>query len=296
MLKSDAKVALAALAERQWGRVTWGQIAALGVPSGTIALWSRQGYLHLVLPGVYAVGHRAADYKADLAAALLYAGPGAMLSHGTAAHWLGLFNERPRQIHVSTPRRCRSQPGIVVHRERSLDRIWHHRLPTTTVPQVLLDVASGYPLRALRVGLANADYKRILDVTAVEAILGRGRPGSAQLRFALREHQPKLALSKSTLEVILVEICESARFVVPEINADLDGWEIDALWRPERIAVELDGYDNHRSPAQVRRDRRKELHVREVGFTPLRYSEEQLTRHRKAVIADLRRAGAPQPS
>jgi very-short-patch-repair endonuclease len=67
---------------------------------------------------------------------------------------------------------------------------------------------------------------------------------------------------------------------------------VDALWRAQRIAVEIDGPGNHRSPAQVRRDRRKDLALRAHGFTPLRYSDEQLNEHRNEVIADLRRARA----
>src|SRR5579859_738487 len=98
MRTSNAKVRLAEIAERQSGRVAWSQLRMLA-DQHTLQRWRDHGYIHLVLPGVYAVGHRAADHTADLAAALLYAGPGAMLSHGTAAHWLGLIDERPKQIH-----------------------------------------------------------------------------------------------------------------------------------------------------------------------------------------------------
>ena len=62
------------------------------------------------------------------------------------------------------------------------------------------------------------------------------------------------------------------------------------LWRREQVVVELDGYGNHRSPAPMKRDRRKELALREAGFRPLRYSAEQLTHHGQAVLADVRRA------
>ncbi len=267
----------------------WTQIKRLGVGDQTITDWKRQRYIHRVLPSVYAVGHRAPSYEADLAAALLYAGPGAALSHTTAAHWLGLVDHQPRRIHVSTPRRCRSQPGVVVHGRRDLlERIWHRGFPTTTLPQLLLDLAGTATRRELRRALANADYRNLLDVGAVGAALGRGRPGSARLREALSEHLPRFARTKSKLERDFLELCESAGIPLPEVNVRVAGWEVDALFRAERLAVELDGYGNHRSPAQVKRDRRKEMALRAAGLTPVRYSDEQL-QERKELIADVRR-------
>jgi very-short-patch-repair endonuclease len=290
----DSKVRVAEIAGRQWGRVKWAQLTEIGLAKRTIALWITQGYLHRRLPGVYAVGHAATSTEADFAEALLYAGPGAMLSHATAAWWLGLADAPPRQIHLSTPRQCRSQRGIVVHRRRALERVWHERMPITTIPQTLLDVAATEPLRTVRRALAKADYAKLLDAAAIDAVLGYGRPGAGTLRKALCEHQPSLARTNSGLEVLFVEVCERARFRIPEINVYVAGWQVDALWRAERIAVELDGYGNHHSPAQLKRDRRKELALRTAGYTPVRYSEEQLTRRPKEVIADLRRLGAPE--
>lgn len=286
----NAKVRLGAVAGRQWGRVSAAQLHALGVGRSLIAKWRKQGYLHRVLPRVYAVGHRARSYEADLAAALLYAGPGAALSHATAAHWLGLLDKQPRAIHVSTPRRCRSRRGIVVHKERDVSRIWHRRLPVMPTPQILLDLAATESRRQVRRALANADYHNLLNLEAVEQALGRGRPGSAHLREALREHQPRLARTRSQLEAMFFELCEIAGFPLPELNVRVAGWEVDALFRAERIAVELDGHGNHRSPAQIRRDRRKDLTLRKAGFHPVRYSDEQLEQ-RTEVLADLRRLG-----
>ena len=99
------------LADRQAGRVSAVQFAALGVESVTIARWVESGYVHQVLPRVYAVGHRAPSVEADLWTAVLYAGPGAMLSHATALWWRGLLDKQPRPIQVTTLRRCQSQGG-----------------------------------------------------------------------------------------------------------------------------------------------------------------------------------------
>lgn len=283
-----AKVRLAKVASRQRGRVTWAQIKALGVPNTTVTAWLRQGYLHRRLPGVYAVGHSSGSIEADLAAALLYAGPGAMLSHATAAWWWGLVDDEPRKLQVSTPRRCRSQPGLKVHQRRRYARIWHRGLPTTTLPQIFQDLAATESLRTVRRALAKADYARILDVQAINTHAGPGRPGSAKLRTALRDHNPRLARTKSQNEVLFLELCEKAGLPLPETNVYIAGWEVDALWREQGIAVEIDGPGNHRTRAQVRRDRRKEFALRKQGLTPLRYSDEQLAERPGDVLGELR--------
>jgi predicted transcriptional regulator of viral defense system len=288
MLKSGSKVRLGKVAGRQWGRVTWAQIQELGIPEGTASLWLADGYLHPRLPRVYAVGHPATCTESDLAEALLYAGPGAALSHATAAWWLGLLDDRPHTVHVSTPRQPRSLPRIRVHRRRACERAWHNGLPTTTLPQTVVDFSTKAPLWAVRRALAKMDYAGTLDLEAIDAVLGRGRPGSARLRLALERHRPDLAATKSRLEAMFFEICEREGWPLPEVNQYIAGWEVDALWRDERVAVELDGYGNHHTPAQLRRDRAKEMDLRRAGWTPVRYSEEQLE-SRDGVIADLRR-------
>jgi very-short-patch-repair endonuclease len=290
----NAKVRVGRVAGLQFGRVSRAQLRGI-TDDRTIKRWLDQGYLHRRLPHVYAVGHVAPTVEGDLAEAILYAGQGSMLSHTTVAWWLGLLHERPRVIDVSTPRRCRSLRGVRVHAERSCQRTWHKGLPVTTLPQAVLDLAAVQPVHVVRMALARADYQNRLDLQAVQAVLGRGRPGSTRLKAALRAHQPALARTKSDLEVLMIEFCEQEGIELPEINTRVDGWEVDALWRMERVAVELDGHGNHRSRGQLRRDHRKDLHLRSLGFTTVRYTDEQLTCQRPAVLNDLREAGAPIP-
>jgi hypothetical protein len=249
----------------------------------------KTGYLHRVLPGVYAVGSRARTTESELTAAVLYAGPGAMLSHATAAWWVGLADSRPYMIDVSTPRRCLSVPGIRVHQRHPRARIWQRGVAVTPFAQTILDYAAKAPLSKLRLALARADFEDGLDLAAIEAELRRGRHGVAKLREALARHQPALARTHSGLEVMLFELCEENHVPLPEINGRIMGWEVDALWREQRVAVELDGPGNHRSPAQIRRDRRKEHELRAAAFVVLRYSDEQIEQSPRAVVAELRR-------
>lgn len=287
MTNSIAKVRLARLASRQFGRVTWAQLKYLEIPNGTLATWREDGYLHPVLPRVYAVGHSARTTESDLMAAILYAGPGAMLSHGTAAWWVGLASPRPYRTDVSTARRCLPLPGLRLHCQRHLERAWHRGLPVTRLEQTLIDFAAGTSLTNVRLALARADYQGTLRAGLVAAVLKPGRPGSARLRTALERHLPQLADTNSLVEVVFVELCETYKLPLPEVNARLAGWEVDILWRKQRIAVELDGPRNHRAPAQVRRDRRKEMELRALGLVVLRYSDEQVLYHGRAVMEEV---------
>ncbi len=286
-LTENAKRRLSRLAQRQFGRVSRRQLELLGVSNGTIHNWTATSYLHRRLPGVYAVGHAGSSVEAELAEAVLYAGPGAMLSHVTAVWWLGLLDRPPHTHHLSTPRRCNSLPGVIVHGRRELERIWHRELPATTVSQALLDFALTAAPDRLRFALANADYRGLLDLAAVPI---EGRRGAGRLRDALQRHQPRLARTRSELERAFVALCERHAIPLPELNVHVEGWLVDALWSDQRLVVELDGLRAHRTPAQLERDHERDLKLRAAGFVVLRYTWRQVTEHPGAVAAELETA------
>jgi hypothetical protein len=281
---------VAELASHQRGRVSRVQMLAIGVAPMQITRWARAGVLHRVLPGVYAVGHVAASFEADLTAAVLYAGPGAGLSHATATWWLELSERRPRIIDVTTPRRCKSLEGIRVHDRRARERIWFRGLPTTGPIDTLLDVATTTDFDDLRYLLAQADYRRLVDLAEIPAALTPGRPGGATLRRAVLHHMPHLARAASHLEVgFLLKVCERHGVPLPEVNVRIHGYKVDALWRRQRVVVELDGGDGHTTRAQMDRDRRRDLALRMHGFIVVRYTWNQVHFDTAAVAGDLSR-------
>jgi very-short-patch-repair endonuclease len=287
---SSAKVRVGAAAESAWGRISWAQLMQLGVAKGTVAQWLKEGYLYEELPRVYSVGHRSGSVEANLSTALLYAGPGAMLSHQTAAWWWALTSRQPPPIHVSTPRRCRSRPGLKVHGRRPVDRVVHNDLTVTTVPQTLLDYAAQMPFEDVRYVLAEADYHRLIDLDDMTAIAGRGKPGSSALRQALAVHWPDLARTDSGLERAFLFLIEAAGLPRPQVNVRICGFKVDCYWPEYRVAVELDGGKGHSTERQVRRDHGRDLRLRQEGIIVRRYAHAQVYREGDAVLADLRRA------
>lgn len=280
-------VDVADLAQRQWGRVSWEQLRRAGVSKARLSSWLADGYLHWIHPGVYAVGHDAPSLEGELAAALLYAGPGAVLSHTSAAWWWQLTKQRPSVIEVSTPRCPRSRPGLLAYTRRSVERVWHRGLPVTTVAQTLLDFAARAPGAAVRRALAEADYHRLLDYRAALNVLGHGKPGSAKLRRAVGAYRPELAATRSVLEERFLALCEQACLPRPQVNVTVCGLTVDVFWPRQRLVVELDGQRGHGTTAQVARDHARDLRLRAAGFTVRRYGWDQVTRQPELVLVDL---------
>jgi predicted transcriptional regulator of viral defense system len=281
------KVRVRAIAARQWGRIHWLQLRDCGIGKATIVRWVADGYLTLVHPRVYAVGHLAPSYEADLTAAVLYAGPGAMLSHGAAAWWWSLTDRRPPLIDVSTPSKRHCRPGLRIHSRRALQRVSHNRMPVTTVAQTLLDRAATEPVETVRYMLAEADYHRLIDFGAIGQILGRGKPGSARLRQAIEIHCPDLARTKSPVERQFLALCEENGVPRPLVNVRVCGFRVDCYWPEHRLVVELDGGRGHGTERQVARDHGRDLTLRGAGIAVRRYARRQIRQRRKLVVADL---------
>ena len=286
--KVDAE-GLADLAEGQCGVLSTRQLHAAGLTRAAISRWAKAGRLHRIHPHVYALGHPALSLRGRLLAALLYAGRDAVLSHTTAAWIWSLIDAEPKRIHLTVPGRRPSLPGVRVHHSRQVARAEHQRLPVTPVARTLLDLGAVASPRQLRRALAEADYRQILDSREIQAVLRRGRTGSRALRAALHDHMPQLAQTLSELEERFLELCEDAGLPLPEANAQVGRMRVDALWRTERVAVELDGGPAHGGAAAMKRDRDRELALRSMGFAVARYSWDQVTKRPGDVVADLHR-------
>lgn len=276
------------VAARQAGRVARRQLTYLGIGAPQVRSWLRTGFLIPRLPGVYAVGHTASSVEAVLIEAVLYAGPNAMLTGAMAAWWLGLRDDQPQTIELATPRKCRSLAGVHVHGRRQHARIWHRNLPVAPVADVLLDYAATATPRECKRALAQTEYHGYLELETLAALRCNGRVGGKALHAALAAHDPRLARVRSPFEVDFIEFCARHALPPPEVNVRVCGIEVDALWRADRVIVELDGGGNHHTPAQMRRDHANDLRLRRAGHVVLRYARAQLRVTPGEVADDLR--------
>jgi hypothetical protein len=285
-----AKVRVADLAAGQFGRITHRQLQRLGVTDSTARDWRRAGYLHPRLPGVHAVGHPGRTVAAELFEAVLYAGPGAMLSHTTAAWWQGLIEHPSPLTHVSTPRRRAAPRGIVIHGRRRLIRAAHNGIPVTTPQQTVFDLATycvDDPVLA-RVALAQLDFAGDYEPATVLALCQRGVAGSERVRAAVAAFDPRFAATRSRFERDWIVYCESTDTPKPDaINVVIHGVRSDNVYFAERLIVELDGVGNHHTPAQVHRDRRNDRIMREHRWLVHRYSWADVEKDPIGVHADV---------
>jgi predicted transcriptional regulator of viral defense system len=290
--KVDAE-GLAAVAKGQSGVVSRAQLESRGVSDSAISRWVAGSRLHRIHPGVYALGHSALSLRGRLWASLLYAGPGAVFSHTTAAWLWSLIDAEPNRIHLTVPGRRRSLPTVCVHHSRRVAALHCRGFCVTAVARTLVDLGASLPARQLRRALAEADYRGVLDLRQLGEELALRRHGSRALRAALRGHMPQLAQTLSILEERFLELCESAGIPLPAANAKIGRMRVDALWSDQRLVVELDGAAAHGGWAGIKRDREREVVLRANGLQVVRYTWDQVINRPDDVAADLRRLLEP---
>ena len=274
--------AAAAVAATQFGVVTLRQLEECGLGAGAIKYRIGAGRLQPLWRGVYAFGHQELRREGRLLGAVFACGPGAVLSHRSAArHWGLLASARPR-IDVTVPGHTgrRKRPGIHLHCVRRLhpdDITEHHGIPTTSVPRTLVDLCEVVPDRLVERALDQAYVLRLVAPNALEEALARanGRR-TAPLRRLLAAERRAAAFTRSELEERFLALVRTAGLPEPQVNARLHGYEVDFLWRAERRVIEVDGHAFHSTPQALTRDRRKDSNLELAGFPVTRFTALQV--------------------
>jgi very-short-patch-repair endonuclease/predicted transcriptional regulator of viral defense system len=283
---------IAELADRQHGVVAHRQLRGLGIGRGTIEHRLQCGRLHRVHRGVYAVGHRILTPDGWRMAAVLAAGPGAVLSHHSAAELWGL-RWMARRLHTVTVARHVRVPAIETHLARlPEDEVTTVRgIPVTTVPRTILDLAATSPEREVTRLINEADVKQLWDALSLPDLLARypRRAGTRTVRRALADRPT--GVPKNTFEDAFLDFLERHRLPRPEVNVWLTVgkhlYEADCLWRRQRVIVELDGRAAHDTARAFESDRAKDRRLRVAGWDPIRVTWRQLHREERELARDL---------
>lgn len=284
---------LAELARRQHGVVSIRQLRSeLGISHSSVERAVGRGTLHRVHHGVYAVGHRNLSLSGRCLAAVLGCGPGALLSHWSAAWLWGLLTSRPIPIHVTTPIPRRRRSGLLIHRSRTLvdeDTSRLDGVPTTSVPRTALDLAPRVRRQTLDRFLQRGEELKLIDRLAFDSVLARnrGHRGAARLRRALALYEPP-PFTRSELERRFLKLVTEAGLPSPAMNYNAHGLELDAYWEREGLAVELDTFETHGSRAAFERDRHRQEELLLAGVAIDRITAARLDREPDQVIARLR--------
>jgi very-short-patch-repair endonuclease len=226
-------------------------------------------------------------------AAALACGPGAVLSHSSAAALWGISPERLGQIEISvTANRQPRQPGIRVHRRVGLgadDIAARHCIPVTSPTRTLLDLAQRLGTLHLEAAVNDADKLDRIDPESLRAKLDtyKGEPGVVKLRTVL--DKATFVLTDSELERRFNRIAKLAGLPKPLTQQQVNGCRVDFYWPDLGLVVETDGLRYHRTAAQQARDRRRDQAHQAAGLTPVRFTHHQV-RYEAEYVADTLRA------
>jgi hypothetical protein len=224
-------------------------------------------------------------------AAVLSCGPGAVLSHASAAELWGIGG-RAAEIEVSIPRSSHpARPGVRIHRRPILqeaDVTTHHGIPVTTPVRTMIDIAIRFDRRGLERMINEADRLDLVDPETLYNTLSAypGQKGVGRLADLLGDW--KFRLTDSELERRFLPLAASAGLPPPLTQQKLNGFRVDFYWPDLRLVVETDGLRYHRTPAQQNRDRLRDQTHTAAGLTPLRFSHSQIRYEPQRVAAVLR--------
>jgi hypothetical protein len=285
---------LADLAAKQYGVVSRRQLLHIGFDREAIGRRIRAGRLHPLYRGVYAVGHTVLNRNGRYLAAVMACGPGAVLSHRSAAALWGIRPSAAARVDVTVSRTSgvRSSARIVVHRPtRPAEQTVREGIPVTTPGQTLADLAIALPRRALEKAAENAEALR-LHVRVPD-----GHPGAKRLAEATAHDLS--TTTRSPLEDEFLEICAAYGIPRPLVNTVVEGFEVDFCWPAERLIVETDGYERHGTRAAFERDRARDARLTALGWLVVRFTRRQVRSAPAsvaAVVMRARNAAALEPS
>jgi predicted transcriptional regulator of viral defense system len=136
---------IARIATAQHGVITTAQLRGAGVDRRAVSRWAGAGRLHRLHRGVYAVGHMRLSMPGRWLAAVLACGPGAVLSHRSAAALWGIRPQSSGPIEITVPGTAgrAHRPGLILHRSQCLgpgETTRTQAIPATTPARTLADL------------------------------------------------------------------------------------------------------------------------------------------------------------
>lgn len=309
------------LLDRQRGVLARWQAAAVGLDPGTIDTLLRSDRWRQLYRGIYAMYTGNPSRESQLWAGVLRAGPGAALSHHTAAE-LDSLTDRPgkiihvtvghdRRVRIPADERHELAARIVVHRTSRIDAVRHpvRTPPRTRVEETVVDLTQlCASFDDAFFWLSRGCARRLVTPQLLHATVGTRR--RVRWRDEILGALPLIADGvHSCLEYRYVSDVEHAHGL-PAAQRQAKfirgvrfprSQYLDNLYEPYGIVVELDGSAAH--PVEDRwRDIHRDNFFARLGIQTLRFSWADVTRRSCGVavgISDVLRGrgwdGYPRP-
>jgi hypothetical protein len=254
----------------QRGVISLRQALAAGMTASAVKNRVRCGDWQRMQRGVYATFTGTPERESELWAAVLRAGPGAVLSHHTAAERHGLLSRPSQVIHVAVPRdsfpdRRGKIPGVVIHQSDAIIGRRHSAMtpPCTRIEDTVLDLIAisptlddAYNWICKAIGSRRTTANRLRD-----ALDARPRfPGRRQVEVAIGEAGGGALSWLERRYVGGVERRHGLPVATRQAKVSRPGGNryLDNLYTDYLVCVELDGVAAHPADQQwqdKRRDR-----------------------------------------
>jgi very-short-patch-repair endonuclease len=295
--KSRRDAAIASLAAAQHGVISAQQLYGLGLPATTIRHRVTSSRLHRIHRGVYAVGHSRLSNEGRWMAAVLACRPGAVLSYRSAAELWGIHDRARRPstgggpgeqdpIDVTVPGIAgrKTRTAITLHRSSTLiasECTRRDGIPVTKPARTLAD---------LRPVLSDAEFAAVVREAEFLRLPIGDRPGSRSGGVDRRAPER----TRTELESKFLALVRRHRLPRPEVNVRIDRFEVDFLWRPQRLIVEVDGWESHGTRSAFEEDRARDARLKMLGYGVVRFTWRQVTSEGAGVARALRALLASQ--
>lgn len=287
------------LIDSQYGVVSRSQALSGGMSR---AAWEhrtrRAGRWQRLLPGVYLTHDGQPTLIQRISAALLYAGPGSMLT-GSAALWrhgvAGRYDLEHIDVLVPHERRRSSVGYVRIMRSRRMPSLTGEGLPCAPVHRAVADACRGLDqIDEVRAIVAAAVQQRKCSLRLVVSEVAEGpMKKSALLREVVGE---VLAGVRSAAEGQGRSVLRKAGLPEAQWNADLytDAGEWlgrpDAWWADAGVALEIDSREWHLDPAGWERTMERHALMTRRGVLVVHVSPKLIRRHPDEFVARIRDA------
>jgi very-short-patch-repair endonuclease len=214
-------------------------------------------------------------------AAVLAAGPTAVLSHRSAAALWGIRPTARTRIEVTVPTKRRSASDIEIHCARlAPDEVTvHDGIPVTTPARTLVDLAAVLPPHKLDRAVNQAE---ILRLPFPDLARYAGRRGITKLK-----HAP--TGTRNDFEASFLAFVKAHDLPTPLVNRPLNAIEPDFRWPAHKVIVELDGFETHGTRRAFERDRERDRRLHAAGWRVVRVTWRHLHEQRAELANDLHR-------
>jgi very-short-patch-repair endonuclease len=242
-----------------------------------------------------------------LTSATLACGKGTVVSHGTAAWLLELWEARPGEVEVIAPIEAGRKIKGIRRRFVPPPSIEHvvmtQGIACTNSSRTIVDLAGLCSPQTLARTVEQAAVLRVLDVPEIDEILSeRRRRGSRRLNLLLenwRRYSPRMRV-RSRMEAKLLPLLTHYSLPIPDTNVKLcvgrKTFEVDFFWKCQRVVVETDGGRFHDNPLAQKRDSERNRALARAGYKMPRIGWAELRDDPDRAIAEIRRFLQPPHS